>query len=105
MPLKAYTPSTLTERRALSRQLNQIAQRGYAQSDAEYQLGATSIAAPVVVRGTVKAAIGIVNYPHATIFPQPPLRTDYLVATPLHHWYYQISAGVEEGPRRRESPF
>ena len=62
MPLKAYTPSTLTERRALSRQLNQIAQRGYAQSDAEYQLGATSIAAPVVVRGTVKAAIVIVNY-------------------------------------------
>ena len=62
LPLKAYTPSTLSERRALSRELVQIAQRGYAQSDAEYQLGATSIAAPVIVMGTVKAAIGIVNY-------------------------------------------
>ena len=62
MPLTRYTPETITDRRSLSRQLVQIRQNGYAQSRQEYQLGSTSVAAPVLVDGTVQAAIGIVSY-------------------------------------------
>jgi DNA-binding IclR family transcriptional regulator len=62
MPLTRYTPETVTDRRTLSRQLAQIRQHGYAQSHQEYQLGSASIAAPVLVDGTVQAAIGIVSY-------------------------------------------
>lgn len=62
MPLATYTPETITDRRSMSRQLAQIRQRGYAESHQEYQLGSSSIAAPVVVDGIVQAAIGIVSY-------------------------------------------
>ncbi|WP_312179121.1 IclR family transcriptional regulator [Arthrobacter sp.] len=62
MPLTEYTPETITDRRTVLRQLAQIRQHGYAQSYQEYQPGSTSIAAPVLVDGTVQAAIGIVSY-------------------------------------------
>ncbi|WP_067449677.1 IclR family transcriptional regulator [Actinomadura macra] len=62
MPLKRFSPETITDRRVLTRQLAQIRQQGYAQSHQEYRLGSTSIAAPVLVGGTVKAAIGIISY-------------------------------------------
>jgi DNA-binding IclR family transcriptional regulator len=75
MPLTRYTPETITDRRTLSRQLAQIRQHGYAQSHQEYQLGSASIAAPVLVDGTVQAAIGIVSYSLRTDLAQyaPPL--------------------------------
>jgi len=60
--LTRYAPDTITDRRSLSRHLVQIRQNGYAQSHQEYQPGSTSIAAPVLVDGTVQAAIGIVSY-------------------------------------------
>ncbi|WP_043780012.1 IclR family transcriptional regulator [Rhodococcus sp. JVH1] len=62
MPLTSYSAETITDRRALSRQLAQIRQRGYAESHQEYHWGSTSVAVPVQVNGLVKAAIGIVSY-------------------------------------------
>ena len=62
MPLPRFTDSTKTNRRALARDLSQVATDGFARSTGEYLLGSTSIAAPVIVGGTVIAAIGLVNY-------------------------------------------
>ncbi|MFB7493656.1 IclR family transcriptional regulator [Streptomyces sp. NPDC056161] len=62
MPLQRYSPDTITDRRKLARQLAHIRQQGYAESRQEYHLGSTSIAAPVLVGGTAKAAIGILSY-------------------------------------------
>ena len=62
MPLKRYSPDTVTDRRTLSRQLKQIRQQGHARTRQEYHLGSVSLAAPVLVGGAVKAAIGIVSY-------------------------------------------
>ena len=62
MPLSSYTPHTVTDRRVLVRQLAQARVRGFTQSCEEYQMSSTSIAAPVLVDGIAKAAIGIVSY-------------------------------------------
>lgn len=62
MPLTKFTPETITDRRTMARQLVQIRQHGYARSHQEYQPGSSSIAAPVLVDGSVQAAIGIVSY-------------------------------------------
>lgn len=62
MPLQRFSPDTVTDRRTLARQLVQIRQQGYSRTRQEYQLGCTSIAAPVLVGGTAKAAVGIVSY-------------------------------------------
>ncbi|MGJ9404533.1 IclR family transcriptional regulator [Arthrobacter sp. KK5.5] len=62
LPLTRYTPESITDRRTMLRQLAQTRQHGYAQSHQEYQLGSTSLAAPVLVGGIVQAAIGIVSY-------------------------------------------
>ncbi|TFD46952.1 IclR family transcriptional regulator [Cryobacterium frigoriphilum] len=73
LPLTQYTPETVTDRRLLLRQLAQIRQRGFSLSHQEYQRGASSLAAPVMVNGTVQAAIGIVSY---------ELRTDLVQYAP-----------------------
>lgn len=62
MPLTRFTPETITNRRALAKELASIKDRGYSSSHQEYLAGAVSLAAPVIVDGVVKAAIGIVNY-------------------------------------------
>lgn len=62
MPLMRFTDETTTSRHTLAKQLAQVVDDGYARSRAEYLVGSTSIAAPVMVGGIVKAAIGIVNY-------------------------------------------
>ncbi|TFB69771.1 IclR family transcriptional regulator [Cryobacterium glaciale] len=62
MPLTQFTPETISDRRVLLRQLAQIRQRGYSVSHQEYSLGSSSLAAPVMVNGSVQAAIGIVSY-------------------------------------------
>jgi DNA-binding IclR family transcriptional regulator len=46
--LAQLTPNTVTERTALRRELGQIRKRGFAQSFAERQSGAASVAAPVL---------------------------------------------------------
>ena len=62
MPLTRFTDDTTTSRHTLAKQLAQVVEDGFAHSRAEYLVGSTSIAAPVLVDGLVKAAIGIVNY-------------------------------------------
>lgn len=62
MPLVRYTDDTTTSRHGLVKQLAQVVEDGFARSRQEYVRDATSIAAPVVVDGQVRAAIGIVNY-------------------------------------------
>jgi DNA-binding IclR family transcriptional regulator len=47
-PLAALTPATVTDRRKLRRELAAIRRRGWAQSVAERQPGAASVAAPVL---------------------------------------------------------
>ena len=61
-PLTQYTESTITSKRALLKELSVVRERGYALSTEEYVAGSTAIAAPVIVRGQVEAAIGVVNY-------------------------------------------
>jgi IclR family transcriptional regulator, acetate operon repressor len=46
--LARLTPETITDRRKLRREIEQIRERGYAQSYAERQGGAASVAAPVL---------------------------------------------------------
>jgi DNA-binding IclR family transcriptional regulator len=67
MPLARFTESTATNRRQLARQLAQVAADGFARSTGEYLAGSTSIAAPVLVGGTVVAAVGLVNYELETL--------------------------------------
>tara|TARA_R110002020_G_scaffold75315_12_gene191781 strand:+ start:1624 stop:2340 length:717 start_codon:yes stop_codon:yes gene_type:complete len=62
MPLTRYTPETITNRRALARELSSIRENGYSSSHQEYLNGSVSLAAPVLAGGIVHAAIGIVNY-------------------------------------------
>jgi DNA-binding IclR family transcriptional regulator len=62
MPLTRYTPETIINRRALAKELASIRERGYSSSHQEYLAGSVSLAAPVLVDGAPKAAIGIVNY-------------------------------------------
>jgi DNA-binding IclR family transcriptional regulator len=47
-PLRKVTPATVTDRRKLRRELEQIANRGWAHSFGERQAGASSVAAPVL---------------------------------------------------------
>jgi DNA-binding IclR family transcriptional regulator len=67
MPLARYTDDTTTSRHTLAKQLAQVVEDGFAHSRQEYLLGSTSIAAPVLVNGIVKASIGIVNYEEADL--------------------------------------
>jgi DNA-binding IclR family transcriptional regulator len=62
MQLTRYTTETITNRRALMKELARVREQGYSTSHQEYLAGSVSIAAPVVVDGVAKAAIGIVNY-------------------------------------------
>jgi DNA-binding IclR family transcriptional regulator len=62
MPLTRFTDETTTSRHTLVKQLAQVVDEGFAHSRQEYLTGSTSIAAPVLVNGIVKASIGIVNY-------------------------------------------
>lgn len=62
MPLTRYTDSTMTTKRVLLKELDNIKSRGFAHSTEEYMPGSTAIAAPVLVHGRVEAAIGLVNY-------------------------------------------
>jgi DNA-binding IclR family transcriptional regulator len=62
MRLARFTDDTITNRRALAKDLAQTVADGFARSAEEYLPGSTSIAAPVVVDGVVIAAIGLVNY-------------------------------------------
>lgn len=62
MPLNRYTENTITTKRALLRNLDEVRKRGFAHSTEEYLAGSTAIAAPIIVNGKVDAAIGVVNY-------------------------------------------
>lgn len=62
MQLPRFTDVTLTNKRALAKELALITKKGYARSHQEYLMGSTAIAAPVLVNGVIRASIGIVNY-------------------------------------------
>ncbi|HET6562562.1 MAG TPA: IclR family transcriptional regulator [Marmoricola sp.] len=58
--LTAYTRSTITNRRALHRELAEVRQRGYALATDELELGLTAIAAPVLSsHGDVVASMSV----------------------------------------------
>lgn len=87
-PLVAHTPHTLVDPAALRRELLAIRERGYSTSTEEYMSGSTSIAAPVMVHGTVQAAVGIVNYRRDTELER--------FSGPLLHAAQGISRRLEE---------
>lgn len=60
--LERYTENTFTDAYALESELEAIRERGWTTSFQEYLGGASSIAAPVLVHGQVRAAVGLVNY-------------------------------------------
>jgi DNA-binding IclR family transcriptional regulator len=62
MPLKRFTEDTITNKRALLKELAITRERGYSTSHQEYLLGSVSLAAPVLIDGVAVAAIGIINY-------------------------------------------
>lgn len=62
MQLPRYTEDTLTNKRVLAKDLAVIKAQGFARSHQEYLMGSTSVAAPVLVNGVIRASIGIVNY-------------------------------------------
>lgn len=89
-PLTQYTENTITSKRALLKELSIIRERGYALSTEEYVAGSTAIAAPVIVRGQVEAAIGVVNY---------TLREDIEVCYPaLNDACLGFATRLEENP-------
>lgn len=47
-PLRKLTPATVTDRRKLRRELEQIVERGWAHSSDERQVGASSVASPIL---------------------------------------------------------
>jgi IclR family pca regulon transcriptional regulator len=58
--LKPYTATTLAETPALLRELAQIRERGYAISNAEFEMGIRSVAAPIVdAAGEAVAAVNV----------------------------------------------
>jgi IclR family transcriptional regulator, pca regulon regulatory protein len=60
-PLERFTPTTVTDVDRLLEQLREVARRGYAVSDAEWEPGLRSLAAPVRTRdGQVVAAVCVV---------------------------------------------
>ena len=60
LDLQAFTKSTLTDRRALARQVREVAERGFAVDDEESEEGLRSIAVPIRNgRGLAVAAIGV----------------------------------------------
>jgi DNA-binding IclR family transcriptional regulator len=59
-PLQALTPRTITDRRALRRELQRVRDRGYATGIEELEPGFMAVAVPVLARdGQVVAAVGI----------------------------------------------
>lgn len=68
--LIAYTDQTMTNKRALLRELSDIRERGYSYSNEEYLPDATGVAAPVFVHGKLEAAIGLVDYNNRKSFDE-----------------------------------
>ncbi len=58
-PLRALTPTTITDPDRLRKELAAICERGYALDDEEYQLGVKCISAPVMDGTTVVAAFSV----------------------------------------------
>ena len=60
-PLERFTPTTVTDVELLLDQLREVARRGFAVSDAEWEPGLRSLAAPVRTRdGRVVAAVCVI---------------------------------------------
>ena len=60
-PLERFTPTTVTDIELLLDQLREVARRGFAVSDAEWEPGLRSLAAPVRTRdGRVVAAVCVI---------------------------------------------
>jgi DNA-binding IclR family transcriptional regulator len=57
--LARYTAYTVTDRRALDRQLEQIRRTGVARSAQEHRLGVSSVAVPIIGPGGLLAALGL----------------------------------------------
>lgn len=61
--LKAYTPSTITDKRAFLRELGEIRSRGYAVDEGEHEIGVRCVAAPIRDKSGVVAAGVSVSVP------------------------------------------
>jgi DNA-binding IclR family transcriptional regulator len=60
IPAVRYTDNTITDRRALGERLTQVAEQGIAYSHEEYRKGLCAAAVPVLVKGDVMLAVGVV---------------------------------------------
>jgi DNA-binding IclR family transcriptional regulator len=59
-PFRAYTPRTITDARALAREIQDVLARGYAQAIGEREPGLTAIAAPIrSSRGELEAIVAL----------------------------------------------
>jgi len=58
-PLVPVTPATITDPASLERELEQIVQRGFGYDEEEFATGVSCVAAPVLHRGQLVAALGL----------------------------------------------
>jgi IclR family acetate operon transcriptional repressor len=79
--LPKLTPTTVTDRRALHRELKLIAKRGWATSSGERQAGAASVAAPVLDHAGSPVAVLSVCGPEGRFAPELDRCRDRLLQT------------------------
>lgn len=58
-PLEKITPTTLSDRVQLRKEISRVVERGYAFADGEFEAGVAALAVPVRSRGAEVAALGV----------------------------------------------
>jgi IclR family acetate operon transcriptional repressor len=86
-PPEPRTANTICERAALDAELEQIRARGYALDDEEFLEGVSCLAAPILERGSIVAALGL----------SVPTERFRVTRTELLATLQQVAAGVEAG--------
>lgn len=58
-PMHRHTPRTIAERRTYRRVIAEVRERGYAESQEEFEVGLSSVAAPVMMRWGTRPAVAV----------------------------------------------
>ncbi|WP_449279077.1 IclR family transcriptional regulator [Leucobacter sp. GX24907] len=113
LPLDRFTIRTLTSLDELARDLDAIAERGYAIDDEEYNPGVRCLAAPVFgIDGTVTGCIGVSSPIHRMGLDRVPLAAEQLLTAarkvterlggPLER--HELTQAIPEGAPRISNP-